>query len=225
MTSGWLGRLGAAIEKRIGREVSRRPPLAVRVALPVVLVVLALVIIDLGKSALPGGGAFQVLLIPLLIAAVTLGLISGISAFVLGAVGALLLLPLTGHPWLSDPIHLARFVLYLLEGAIILVLVWVLRRAVGRAHHRTVLTLPPTRAREPLSSREREVLTLAATGLSTREMATRLFVSENTIKSHLARIYGKLGARNRAEAVSAGLQAGWITTDATPAVSEPEDVV
>lgn len=204
--------------------MSRRPPLALRLALPVVLVVVALVVVDLGKSVLPGGGAFQILLVPLLLAVVTMGPVSGITAFVLGAIGALLLLPLTGHPWLSDPLHLARFVLYLLEGAIILVLVWVLRRAVDRAHRRTVLTLPPTRALEPLSSREREVLALAATGLSTREMAARLFVSENTIKSHLARIYGKLGARNRAEAVSAGLRAGWITADAAPATPERKDV-
>lgn len=54
---------------------------------------------------------------------------------------------------------------------------------------------------DPLSPRERRVLQQLSLGLTTRELATRLFVSENTIKTHLKNIYGKIGARNRAEAV------------------------
>lgn len=53
---------------------------------------------------------------------------------------------------------------------------------------------------EPLSERELEVLRLVTAGLSNREIAARLFVSPNTVKSHIHNICGKLDARNRTEA-------------------------
>jgi LuxR family maltose regulon positive regulatory protein len=55
---------------------------------------------------------------------------------------------------------------------------------------------------EPLSKREVEVLRLLVAGLSNREMASTLFLSLGTVKSHIHNIYGKLGVRNRAEAIA-----------------------
>lgn len=55
---------------------------------------------------------------------------------------------------------------------------------------------------EPLSDREREVLSLLATGQSNKEIAARLVVSVGTVKTHTNNIYRKLGARNRTEAVA-----------------------
>lgn len=52
-----------------------------------------------------------------------------------------------------------------------------------------------------LTPRELEVLQLIAEGLSTKEMAGRLFVSENTVKTHTARVLDKLGASRRTQAV------------------------
>jgi DNA-binding NarL/FixJ family response regulator len=52
-----------------------------------------------------------------------------------------------------------------------------------------------------LTRREREVLRLAAEGLTVREISARLFVAEATTRSHLAGIYRKLGATNRSQAV------------------------
>jgi len=55
---------------------------------------------------------------------------------------------------------------------------------------------------EPLSERELEVLQLIAEGLTNREIASRLFVSLNTVKAHTRNIYGKLGVHNRTQAVA-----------------------
>jgi DNA-binding CsgD family transcriptional regulator len=51
----------------------------------------------------------------------------------------------------------------------------------------------------PLTRREREVATLAAAGLSSKDIADRLFVSVRTVDNHLGRIYDKLGISSRAE--------------------------
>ena len=54
---------------------------------------------------------------------------------------------------------------------------------------------------EPLSERELEVLRLLATGATNREIAAALFIAEGTVKNHLTSILGKLGARDRTQAV------------------------
>jgi DNA-binding CsgD family transcriptional regulator len=51
----------------------------------------------------------------------------------------------------------------------------------------------------PLTRREREVALLVAEGLSSREVAERLYVGTRTVESHLARAYAKLGIRSRSE--------------------------
>ncbi|WP_141014168.1 response regulator [Nocardioides sambongensis] len=59
-----------------------------------------------------------------------------------------------------------------------------------------------------LSAREREVLVLVARGRPNREIAEELFVSEATVKTHLAHIYDKLGAADRAAAVATAYELG-----------------
>ena len=65
-------------------------------------------------------------------------------------------------------------------------------------------------AREPLSQRELEVLTLISQGCSNRETATRLFISEATVKTHLLHVYAKLGVRDRAAAVATAFERGLL---------------
>jgi DNA-binding NarL/FixJ family response regulator len=69
-----------------------------------------------------------------------------------------------------------------------------------------------TPAKEPLSQRELEVLTLIARGSTNREAAAALFISEATVKTHLLHLYAKLGAKDRASAVAAGFAAGLLTS-------------
>jgi DNA-binding CsgD family transcriptional regulator len=61
-----------------------------------------------------------------------------------------------------------------------------------------------------ITARELEILTLVARGLSNREIATQLFVSENTVKTHCARAFDKLGAARRTQAVLRGKELGLL---------------
>ncbi len=61
-----------------------------------------------------------------------------------------------------------------------------------------------------ITARELEILILIAGGLSNREIATQLFVSENTVKTHCARVFGKLGAARRTQAVQRGKELGLL---------------
>lgn len=63
---------------------------------------------------------------------------------------------------------------------------------------------------EPLTARERQVLTLVADGLTNRQIGRRLQVSENTVKTHLMRTFAKLGVDDRTAAVTAALQRGLL---------------
>ena len=61
-----------------------------------------------------------------------------------------------------------------------------------------------------ITKRELEILTLIATGLSNREIAEKLFVSENTVKTHSSRLFDKLSAKRRTQAVQLGKEMGLI---------------
>jgi len=61
-----------------------------------------------------------------------------------------------------------------------------------------------------VTARELEILGLIAAGLSNREIAERLFVSENTVKTHSSRLFDKLGAKRRTQAVQLGKEARLI---------------
>lgn len=66
------------------------------------------------------------------------------------------------------------------------------------------------RAEEPLTRREREILTLLADGLGNKVIAARLGISDHTVKAHVGAIFDKLHVGTRAEAVASGLRLGLI---------------
>jgi DNA-binding NarL/FixJ family response regulator len=61
-----------------------------------------------------------------------------------------------------------------------------------------------------ITQREHEILGLIAEGLSNREIGERLFVSENTVKTHSSRLFDKLGVNRRVQAVQKGRELGLI---------------
>lgn len=61
-----------------------------------------------------------------------------------------------------------------------------------------------------ITKRELEILELIAHGMSNREIAEKLFVSENTVKTHLSRVFDKLGAKRRTQAVQIAKETGLI---------------
>ena len=78
-----------------------------------------------------------------------------------------------------------------------------------------VISLPPPATDaaavvESLTTLEHDVLALVADGLSNRDIAARLAISDHTVKFHLASIFGKLGVSTRTEAVQRGLRLGVI---------------
>ena len=72
--------------------------------------------------------------------------------------------------------------------------------------------VPDDSKREALgiTPREMEILELIAQGLSNREIAEKLFVSENTVKTHSSRVFDKLGAKRRTQAVQLGKELGLL---------------
>jgi two-component system response regulator DesR len=65
--------------------------------------------------------------------------------------------------------------------------------------------------RNPLSPRERDVLSVAATGLPSREVAAKLHLTAGTVRNYISAILRKTGARNRLEAVRVAEDAGWLS--------------
>lgn len=67
-----------------------------------------------------------------------------------------------------------------------------------------------TQAGAPLTTREREILALLADGLGNKQIAVRLGISPNTVKTHLELLFEKIGVRSRAEAVAVGARRGLL---------------
>lgn len=63
---------------------------------------------------------------------------------------------------------------------------------------------------EPLTPREQEIAVLLAQGQANKQIARRLHLSENTVKTHIAAIYGKTGVNNRAELAGLAIRMGWL---------------
>ncbi|WP_077796389.1 response regulator transcription factor [Streptomyces sp. JHA26] len=110
-----------------------------------------------------------------------------------------------------SPEHLVA-ALRLVQSGDALLAPTITRRLIERfARHDEPQTVPPHRDLSDLTPRELEVLRLLATGLSNAELASRLFLSPTTVKSHVGRILSKLDLRDRVQAVVFAYETGLIT--------------
>ncbi len=128
------------------------------------------------------------------------------------AVLALVLKIVEYHFWVRDPQRLFFFFLAILFT---LVGIWIGQRVFGRRPSAVFSPEPTTTTAEPeppseLTEREYEVLRLMAQGHSNAEIAERLFISVNTVKTHSANIFAKLDVRRRTQAVSRARELGWV---------------
>jgi len=76
--------------------------------------------------------------------------------------------------------------------------------------HSTFSYMNSTTQIEPLTEREHEVLSLIAHGASNRQVAEKLYLTEGTVKNHMTNILGKLGVRDRTQAVLKARELGFV---------------
>ncbi len=183
-----------------------------RTATAVAIAVVAVVLAQALGWTFPSGSLFLLLVPPVLFASTALGASAGATTLTVGVLCAAAIARLQGQPLLAEPTDALRLATYVCVGAMTVVGASVLRSGVRRSPSAPGAIRAGSLI-EPLTPRETEVLSLAASGLTNAEIAWRLRVSGNTVKSHLAHAYGKLGARNRSEAVAAGLHSGSIPSD------------
>ncbi len=84
------------------------------------------------------------------------------------------------------------------------------QRAHNEAHSLSEAPKPPLPSAHPFSPREHQVLRLASEGLTNKEIAYRLGISERTVQFHINSIFNKTGTNSRTEAVALALRSGWL---------------
>ncbi|OQA22899.1 MAG: Transcriptional regulatory protein DegU [Chloroflexi bacterium ADurb.Bin360] len=87
------------------------------------------------------------------------------------------------------------------------------RQALSEARDVAARVTPSTPAAHPFSPREYQVLTLVAQGLTNREIAYRLGISDRTVQFHINMIFNKTGAQSRTEAVAMALSRRWLEVE------------
>ena len=98
----------------------------------------------------------------------------------------------------------------------------VTRRLIGEFVNRSGTAVTPSPGLDVLTDREREVLTLVGGGLSNQEIATELFISIATARTHVSRAMTKLHARDRAQLVVAAYESRLVTPgQAAPTTGQP----
>ena len=129
---------------------------------------------------------------------------------------------------IEEPHDILGLTLFILEGLVAATAGGIVHRSLTREraafsgadriarflHHAESARRPPSPDRPPpieaLSDRELQVARLLARGFANDEIASALYVSRNTVKSHLKNVYGKLGVGTRTEAVARILELGLL---------------
>jgi DNA-binding CsgD family transcriptional regulator len=199
----------------MGRQLVRTICVA-GVAVAVAFALLAILLPD-GSGAGTYASASAAIALATAVAGFPAGLLAaGLS----GVVVASIHLPPAGTLHIDRPEEVAGLLIFLVNGLVVAAVVSLVRRqrAVSVAGSSTPGVRPWTSAAperpailvEPLTDRELEVLSLVAAGRSNEGIAGSLFVSVNTVKTHLKNVYGKLGVSSRTQATARALELGLI---------------
>jgi DNA-binding CsgD family transcriptional regulator len=182
-------------------------------ALALVVVATAVVLLEV---AIPvdHGSHLLVALALVLGAALQLGAGPAATALAVGAGLSVVVAVVRADTILHGPLGYLQLVAYLVVGIVVILVM-----ASAHGSRLRAFSIGARRARppatpslvEPLTARETEILRLAASGISVAEIADRLCVSPNTVKTHLTHVYAKLGCRGRADAIRAALHCGCLT--------------
>lgn len=219
-----------AIARPVGRSADRRSHRPLWYLMPLATAVTAAVVVEMHFADFEHGTHLLVLLVVI----VGTGLVfgpgpGGLGLAMSGGVAAVASI-LAAEPVANVHDVFVQLAAYLMVGTAFLAVATVSRRrkpasVSGPARATPAPAAPalaatsvsPALARslpempEALTTREHEVLSLAATGMSVGEIARELYLSPNTVKTHLTRVYGKLAARGRTDAIRIALHSGWLT--------------
>lgn len=217
-----VGTVVAGPRDRIPNPTSRP---AVQYVSVVLVVGMVAAFLELQVAGLDHGTHLLVLLTLVLGTALTLGSGPGVTAVAVGGGISTAASVVSIDNVFETPLAYVQLVTYLVLALAFVALLPLARRQ-RRSSPGSSARPQTTDARtsgliEPLTQREQEVLCLAATGIKVDEIAHRLFLSPNTVKTHLTHVYAKLGVRGRSDAVRAALHAGCLTpADICPHVFE-----
>lgn len=213
---------------RMTRVASADTPARVRLSLSLSLVLTLTTLMVVAFA--PGPRTlFAILLGPVVTVAIVFGLTTAFWTLALGFAVATMVLPPAGAPIVNDPSYPASVILYLAEGIALALIGGVAHaalrsRSAGNADALAAADRSSRPCRwtslDPLTTREIEVLRSAASGRGAEELARELCVSPNTVKTHLAHAYDKLGAHNRADAIARALREGWLDAEDVTAAAD-----
>ena len=205
--------IGAAATGPFDRLAGSRSRPAVRHAAALVAVAGAVAVLEVGILDLDHGTHLLVVLTLVVGIALLFGPRPATTALVVGAVVSTAASVITVAGVFDTPHAYIQVLTYLVTGTAFVVLVTRAVRSRQLPPTPTTLASPSGEQGlvESLTPRECQVLRLAATGVSVEEMARQLFVSPNTVKTHLTHVYAKLGCRGRSDAVRMALHCGCLT--------------
>jgi DNA-binding CsgD family transcriptional regulator len=212
------------------RIASARTSRRVSYSLPLLLVTGVTGLTLLLAPAIASRGLFELLLLAVLLVALGLGLGPALLAVAVGTAAGWLAV-LSQAVGIADGALLGEVGLFVAEGATISFIGAIVRAAIGATPHQPAMAgameaagRPDVDLVAPLTAREAEILRAAAGGRSAAQLAAELYVSPNTVKTHLAHCYEKLGAHNRAEAVAVALRCGCLQAADVERAAEPGTV-
>jgi DNA-binding CsgD family transcriptional regulator len=213
--------IGVVASGSFGRPAGWWIPASVRHAVALVVVAGVVAILELRILDLDHGTHLLVVLTLVIGIALLFGSGPGTTALVAGAVVCTAASVITVERVFDTHHAYVQVLTFLVAGTAFILRVTTVARSRRRPPDATTATPTATTATpaatsvllgpESLTARECQVLRLAATGVSVEEMARQLFVSQNTIKTHLTHIYAKLGVRGRTAAIRMAIHCGCLT--------------